>query len=248
MPVPSVEPTFLVALFVTSLVSGATASVVGFGIGSLLTPLMVMRMSVPLAVAAVAVPHALATLLRAYRLRRMINWPIMRTFGSLSALGGLTGAILFTRFSSRALTLTLGALLLATAIAALSDWTSRWRPRGVASGALGFASGLFGGLAGNQGGLRAAALLTYSLAPAAFVATSTAVGVVVDSARLPVYLLRAGPELLALWAPISVASAGVLVGTLLGERILLGLSPARFRKILGVLIGLLGLWLIARTG
>jgi hypothetical protein len=36
----------------------------------------------------------------------------------------------------------------------------------------------------------------------------------------------------------------VLVGTIVGERILLGLSPARFARIVGGAIGLLGLWLI----
>ena len=229
------------------MISGATASIAGFGIGSILTPLMATRLGVPLAVAAVALPHAIATLLRALRLRRAIEWRVMRAFGLLSAVGGLTGALLYTRFSSRFLTLILGALLIATAAAALTDWTSRWRPHGTASGILGFTSGLFGGVAGSQGGLRAAALLAYALAPAAFVATSTAVGVVVDAARLPVYLWRAGTQLLPLWPPIAIASAGVVVGTLLGERILLGLPPAQFRKVIGILIGILGVWLIART-
>lgn len=247
MLAPFDQPVLLVLLLLVSVVAGATASVAGFGIGSLLTPLLATRLGVPLAVAAVAIPHAIATVLRAWRLRRAIDWRVMRSFGVLSAAGGLTGALLYTRFSSRALTLVLGALLLATAVAALSDWTSRWRPHGAASGALGFTSGLFGGVAGNQGGLRAAALLTYALSPAAFVATSTAVGVVVDAARLPVYLSRGGEALLALWPPIGITSVGVVIGTLLGERILLGMSAERFRKVIGALIGILGAWLIARA-
>lgn len=234
----------LLVLLIVSIVAGATAAVAGFGIGSLLTPLLATRLGVPLAVATVAIPHAIATGLRAWRLRRAIDWRVMRTFGALSAAGGLTGALFYTRFSSRALTLVLGALLLATAVAALSDWTSRWRPHGAASGALGFTSGLFGGLAGNQGGLRAAALLTYALSPPAFVATSTAVGVVVDAARLPVYLSGGGHPLLALWPTVATATAGVVIGTLVGQRVLLGLSPARFRRLMGTLIGLLGAWLL----
>jgi len=242
---PSTESTFLIALLVIAILSGATAAIAGFGIGSLLTPLLASSLGVPVAVAAVSVPHALATVVRAWRLRRAVDWRVMRGFGALSAAGGLLGALLYTRVSSRGLTIVLGILLVATSLAALSDWTRRWHPDGRASGALGFLSGLFGGMAGNQGGLRAAALLVYSLTPAAFVATSTMVGVVVDAARLPVYLWRAGEQLAALWILIGVASVGVLIGTLLGERILLGLSPARFRRIIGALIGLLGIWLVA---
>jgi uncharacterized membrane protein YfcA len=99
-------------------------------------------------------------------------------------------------------------------------------------------------VAGNQGGLRAAALTAFRLSPTGFVATATATGLLVDLARAPVYILGAGHQLLQLWLPIGVAAIGVLLGTLIGERILLGLSPARFGQVVGVAIGLLGLWLL----
>jgi uncharacterized membrane protein YfcA len=235
---------FLVIVFVAGILSGVTAAIAGFGIGSLMTPLLAAQLGVSLAVAAVSIPHAIATAVRCWRLRRAISWPIVRTFGVLSAAGGLLGALLYTRAGSRALEITLGILLVATAIAALSDWTRRWKPRGIVAQTLGFLSGLFGGMAGNQGGLRAAALLTFSLTPAAFVATSTAVGLAIDAARMPIYIWRAGPALLTVLAPIGVATAGVLIGTLWGERLLFGLSADTFRRVVGILIGVLGLWLI----
>lgn len=235
---------FLLLLFGVALFGGATASIAGFGIGSLLTPLVASRLGVPVAVAVVAIPHAVATVLRAWRLRAAIDWRVLRTFGVASAIGGLTGALLYTRFSSRALSVVLGALLLATSIMALGDVVRRWHPAGAAATVLGVLSGLFGGMAGNQGGLRAAALLSFGLAPLAFVATSTAVGVIVDAARLPVYLISAGAGMAKLYQPIAVATAGVVAGTLLGERLLLGMSPARFKRVIAFLIGGLGLWLI----
>lgn len=235
---------FLVAVFATAVLSGATAAVAGFGIGSLLTPLLASRLGMTTAVAAVAVPHALATAVRCWRLRRSIDWSVMRTFGLLSAAGGLTGALFYTRLSNRALTIVLAILLLATAVAGVSNWMKRVQVRRGGSGMLGILSGLFGGVAGNQGGLRAAALLAFPLAPLAFVATSTATGLLVDAARLPVYLWRSGPELVPLAGPIAIASLGVLVGTVAGERVLLGMKPERFRVAVSILIGLLGVWLL----
>ena len=189
-------------------------------------------------------PHAIATALRAWRLRDAIDRDVLRGFGLVSAVGALSGALVYARIGAGALTVVLALLLLATSLAALTGWTSRWRARGAAVWGLGLASGLFGGVAGNQGGVRAAALLAFALPPRAFGATSTATGLLVDAARLPVYLWRAGGAIGALWQEIAVASAGVLVGTLLGERILLDMSPERFRRVLGALIGLLGLWLL----
>ena len=237
---------FLVLVFVAGILSGATAAIAGFGIGSILTPLFISRLGGSLAVAAVSIPHAIATAVRCWRLRRAISWPVVRSFGVLSAVGGLIGALLYARVGSRALEITLGVLLVATSVAAITDWTRKWKPSGIVAQTLGFLSGLLGGIAGNQGGLRAGALLIFALKPAEFVATSTAVGLAVDAARMPIYVWRAGPELLTVLAPIGVATAGVLIGTLFGERLLFGLPPERFRRVVGLLIGVLGLWLILK--
>lgn len=235
---------FLLALFAVAVLSGATAAVAGFGIGSLLTPVIGTRFGMAIAIAAVAIPHAAATAFRFWRLRRAVDWRVIRLFGVLSAIGGLTGALLYARLSNRALTIVLGALLVATAVAGLTGWATRWRATGGRAATLGLLSGLFGGVAGNQGGLRAAALLGFDLKPAAYVATSTAIALLVDAARTPIYVWRAGSTLADLTLPIAIATVGVLVGTLLGERLLLGLSPDRFRRIVSAVIGLLGVWLL----
>ncbi len=235
---------FDLAILLVAAFSGATATVVGFGIGSLLTPLLAVRLGTDVAVAAVTIPHALATVVRCWRLRAEISRQVLVRFGLLSAAGGLCGALLYTRLGPSTLTRVLGALLLLTATAQLTGWSSRWHPHGPVVAALGLCSGFFGGVAGNQGGLRAAALTAFRLSPSGFVATATATGLMVDLARLPVYLARGPSELARLWAPIGLSVIGVLVGTVLGERILLGLSPARFGKILALAIGLLGSWLL----
>lgn len=71
-----------------------------------------------------------------------------------------------------------------------------------------------------------------------------AVGGRSPDAGLSMGLWGAGGALVPHAAPIAVACAGVLIGTLLGERILLGLRAERFRKTVAVLIGLLGVWLL----
>lgn len=241
------DPTFLLAVLALGLFSGATASIVGFGIGSLLTPLFATRIGTSLAVAAVTLPHLFATALRCYRLRRDINVAVLARFGLLSAAGGLGGALVFARLGPTVLTGVLGGLLVLTAVANLTGMFRRTPTEGAAVAALGLASGFFGGLAGNQGGLRSAALSAFPLTPKAFVATSTATGLLVDLARTPVYAAVAASDLIALWPPIASAAIGVLGGTLAGERILFGLTPATFRRVLAAAVGVLGVWLLIRT-
>lgn len=235
---------FDVILFAVAVAAGATASISGFGIGSLLTPLLAWRYGTTAAVAAVALPHAAATVLRCWRLRHAIDWRVLAQFGVPSAVGGLLGAVLYARLASNALTVILGALLFLTAVAGVTGMMARLRPKGATVWLLGLASGSFGGLVGNQGGLRSGALMAFGLRPVAFVATATATGVIVDAARTPVYIWRSGVEMAALSLPIAVATAGVLVGTLLGERLLFGLAPEQFRRLVSLLIGVLGIWLL----
>ena len=238
---------FLLIVFVVGVLSGATAAVVGFGIGSLLTPLLLTRLTPTVAVGAVAIPHLIATMLRYVQHRHAIDKTVLARFGIASAIGGFAGAWWQDAVGERWLYVVLGGLLVATAIANLTNNFGGLRlPTSVAI-VLGALSGAFGGLVGNQGGLRAAGLLAFELSPRAYLATSTAVALLIDAARTPVYLTRAGSELMSLALAIAVATAGCVVGTILGERVFLGLPPARYRRIVGAAVGVLGIWLLVRA-
>jgi uncharacterized membrane protein YfcA len=235
---------FAFALSLLAVFAGATASVVGFGIGSLLTPFLALRLGTDVAIAVVVLPHLAGGLMRGWRLRHSIDRSVLLRFGTLSAAGGLLGAFFFARLAPEFLTRVLGLLLLLAASASLAGWTERWKPRGILVWLLGLLSGFFGGVAGNQGGMRAAGLTAFGLTQVEFVATSTAIGVFIDLARTPVYAYSAGSEILDLWALTGMLSAGVMLGTFAGERLLLGLSARSFRTLVSVAIGILGLWFL----
>ncbi|MDY0087509.1 MAG: sulfite exporter TauE/SafE family protein [Coriobacteriia bacterium] len=239
---------FISAIALLSFIAGATASVVGFGIGSLLTPVVATRVGTDVAIAVVVLPHLAGGLLRGWRLRHSIDRHVLVRFGLLSAAGGLVGALAFARLAPTMLARALGVLLVVTATAGLTGWSGRWKPSGPLVWVLGALSGFFGGVVGNQGGLRAAALSTFGLQPSVFVATSTLIGVMIDLVRAPIYFARSPVSLTGLWSLVAVAIAGVLAGTLYGERILLGLSKARFRQVVSVAIALLGLWFLVHPG
>ena len=239
---------FLLLIGAVSIVAGATASVVGFGIGSLITPVLAWRFGPGVAVAAVALPHFAGSVIRGWRLRQFIDRELLLRFGVLSATGGLIGALAFARFAPDVLGRVLGALLLLTAAAGITEWSKRWKPRGAVIWILGALSGFFGGVVGNQGGLRAAALATFDLRPAVFVATSTVIGVVIDLVRSPIYLARTASDLIAIWQLIVIAVCGVVAGTLFGERLLFGMSTERFRRIVSIAIGFLGIWFLLHPG
>src|SRR5512143_1358817 len=239
---------FLLLVGLVGLVAGAIASVVGFGIGSLLTPLFALRVGTQLAVAAVSIPHFLATALRFWRLRAHVDRRVLFGFGLASAAGGLAGALLHAAAGSRVLAVVFGLLLLFVGMSELSGLSRRMRFSGWVAWMAGGVSGLFGGLVGNQGGIRSAALLGFEVPKAAFVATATAIGLIVDAARMPVYFATQAHGILAIWPLVLAAIAGALAGTLLGERVLRRIPERIFRGVVAVLLLALGGWMLIRGG
>ena len=238
---------FTVVATVAAVVAGAIASISGFGIGSVLTPVLSTQFDVRLAIAMVSLPHLAGTFARFLIVRTRIDREVLLGFGAASAIGGLTGAALQTVVQSTALAVVFGGLLVFAGVASLTGF-AQLRFSGHRTALVGGAlSGLLGGLVGNQGGIRAAAPLGFDVEREAFVATATAVALIVDGARIPVYLATQGADLAAPWPLIVVLSIGAVVGTLVGGSALRRMNDVVFRRVVGVLLLLLGFYTLARA-
>jgi uncharacterized membrane protein YfcA len=229
-----------VIVIIAAVLAGAVASVTGFGIGSLLTPTFGLDVGTKVAVAAVSIPHMVGTAVRFWLLRAQLDRRVLLTFGLTSAAGGLCGALLHEWASNVGLTLVFGVLLLFVAASELTGLSKRMRFRGPVAWIAGALSGLLGGLVGNQGGIRSAAMLGVDLPRQTFVGTATAVALIVDGARLPVYLVTNGREVFAMWPTVAIASVGVIVGTVVGHRVLVRIPESTFRPVVAVVLALLG--------
>jgi uncharacterized protein len=233
--------TFALLIFAAAFGAGAISAVAGFGIGTILTPLLGFGIGVRLAVAAASIPHFIGNSARLWTLRHRVDRNVLKSFGLMSAAGALAGALLHAVASIPTLKFGMAVLLIIAGALGVAGYSDRVRmgPRGAwFAGAL---SGFLGGFVGNQGGIRAAAMLALDVRKEVFVATAVAIALVVDGARLPIYALTTGRELLNAWTIVAIASTGVLAGTLLGK-LLLGWIPENiFRRIVSALLVALGI-------
>ncbi len=78
-----------IGVLLASVLAGGIAAISGFGIGSLLTPILAVHYGTKLAVAIVSVPHLVGTAARFIGLRKHIDKKVFLNFGILSAAGGL---------------------------------------------------------------------------------------------------------------------------------------------------------------
>jgi uncharacterized membrane protein YfcA len=238
---------FGILLGAVAAIAGAIAAVTGFGVGSVLTPTLAVATGTKLAVAAIAIPHFVVTAQRFWKLRRYVDRHILLGFGVASAIGGLGGALLGTRISSRGLAVVFGILLIVAGISELTGWIQRVRWGRRAAWIAGGLSGALGGLVGNQGGIRTAAMLGFNVPKESFVATATAIGLFVDGARLPVYLATQWREIFTIWPLVLMATVGGVIGTAFGTRALGRVPEHVFRRVLAVLLIVLGLYMAIAT-
>jgi uncharacterized protein len=234
---------FAALIAFVGLVAAGIASVTGFGIGSLLTPVLAIETGTKVAVAAVAIPHVVGTAQRFWLLRRYVDRRVLFGFGIASAAGGLAGALVHVWVSSRALTVVFGVVVAIAGVSELTGWMRRVRWGRTSAWVAGGVSGALGGMVGNQGGIRTAALLGFDVPRESFVATATAIGLFVDAARLPVYFATQWSDLVRVWPLVLVATLAVVAGTALGTRILGRLQQATFRRVIGVLLVTLGIYM-----
>ena len=209
--------------------------------------MLALQVDTRLAVAAVSIPHLIGTSLRFALMHGGVDRRVLWNFGLTSAAGGLAGALLYGAASSRWLTILFGILLLFAAVSEVTGLARRMRFRGWVAWMAGALSGMLGGLVGNQGGIRSAALIGFDLRKELFVGTATAIALFVDGARVPIYLYTQHDELRAHLTWIALAVAGVIAGTIIGSRALGRIPEVWFRRVLALVLAILGVAMLLRA-
>ncbi len=234
----------------------------GFGLGTLLMPVVAIFFPVEIAIALTAVVHLANNVFKAVLLGRRANSDVFFRFGIPAVAAALLGALLLGRLSGTAPLLEYQALGRTFAITALGLVTGllilffvavesspriasaavdpKWLPLG------GVVSGFFGGLSGHQGAFRSMFLLKAGLDKQEFVATGVMIAIAVDLARTGIYGFRFLEARSAIdWSLVGTAALAAFVGAYLGARLLEKVTLAGVRAIVSVLLVMIAFGLMS---
>ncbi len=219
----------------------------GFGLGTILAPVMMIFFPVDVAIAMTGVVHFVNNIFKLFLVGKQASREVIIRFGLPAVLAALPGAWLmlsmadydpiytYSLFTSSyevyPLKLLIAILLFIFAILDLLPAASNWQFSKNKLPIGGLLSGFFGGLSGNQGALRSAFLIKAGLSKESFVASAVVVSCLVDISRIGVYssrMFEAG--IVDNWLILSFASGSAIVGAMLGKRLLKKVS-FRFMRI-----------------
>lgn len=253
-----------VVLCTVALVCAGLGLFTGFGLGTVLMPVMALFVPVAAAVSATAVVHFANNLFKLALLGRYADRLVVVRFALPAMVAAAGGAWLLGRLAggeplaTYALLghmcrvtpagLVVGSLIAVFAVVELLRPGQRIhvRPRHLVIG--GLLSGFFGGLSGHQGALRAAVLINCGLSKEAFVGTSVVASCLVDVTRISVYvwqwLVAGTPRESGLQehvGPLAAAIAAAVTGSYIGTRLLPRVRLTQIRALIGLALAALGL-------
>jgi hypothetical protein len=232
----------------------------GFGLGTLLLPVMAVFFPIDAAIALTAIVHLLNNLFKFALLGRHADKATVLRFGLPAILAALLGARLLLwlshlqplltyhlgghQFQVMPVKLVVACLMVFFALFDLLprfaqiSFDKKYLPLG------GLLSGFFGGLSGHQGALRSAFLIKSGLGKETFIATGVAITLMVDIPRIAVYsanlpLLAAGDGLPLLAAAVLAAFSGAFIGNRLLKKVTLrAIQILVAVMLLGISVGL----------
>lgn len=229
----------------------------GFGLGTVLMPVIAIFFPIPVAVALTAVVHLLNSLFKLVLLWRAVDRRVVLFFGVPALFAAIPGALLLDyltflqplagydlndkHFTITPVKLAAGLLLLIFATAELIPIFERAGKHRLGLPLGGALSGFFGGLSGNQGAFRGAFLVRAGLTKEAFIASNAAIAALVDASRLLIYGLTfersliAGQGTLIAWATL-----GAFLGVFLGTRLLAKVTIVFVQRLVALVLYLIG--------
>jgi uncharacterized membrane protein YfcA len=190
----------------------------GFGLATMITPVVFLWLEPHEAVAVVGIVHGSHNAWKLKVLRSSVDYSAVRRYGWAMVVGALIGAALNTAVEADPLLFIVGIALVLLPLLSISEKWTDYRLPETEDRIGGFGSGFFGGLTGHQGALRAMFLQKRLPDKSEYAATAAVLALVVDVTRVPVYVALEGWQILdAGWLILGLVLAAVL-GVQLGKR------------------------------
>jgi uncharacterized membrane protein YfcA len=232
----------LVALL--TIVASAVGTLTGFGTSTVMVPVLVSFYPLPQTLFLVGIIHWFGDIWKMLLFRSGVRWRLILLFGATGIIATVFGGLLVFRVPGELLSRLLGVFLLGyVAFVFLKNRfvVPQTTVNALAGGAF---YGLCAGIFGVGGAVRGAFLSAYDLPKAVYIFTAGAIGLVVDSGRIATYWWEGAGLKPELWWGLLLFVPASFVGARIGERIVARVPQERFRTVISVFLGLVGLKLL----
>ena len=238
--------TELLLILVLVIIASAIGTVTGFGLSTVMIPVMVLLYAMPESLLFVGVIHWFNDLWKLLLFREGIRWKLILSFGIPGIVATVIGAHLVLAIPSAILQRVLGVFLISYVAFLFVKSAFRVKQNNVAAGVGGALSGFSAGVFGMGGAIRALFLSAFDLPKPVYLATAGVIAIAIDTSRLTTYLWQGTRiEPMLFWGMILFVPASFL-GARLGKGLLNRIPQEHFRQIVAAFLFIIGIRLLIR--
>ena len=230
------ELVLIVVSMIITILAAALTVPAGFGLATMLTPVVLLWLPPHEAIAVVAIIHGAHNAWKLKMLRSCVDYTAVKRYGWALVIGAIIGAVLHSHIPSDPLLLVVGVALIILPILSVTERWTNIRLPDAEDRIGGFGSGFFGGLTGHQGALRAMFLQKRLPDKVAYAATASILALAVDITRIPIYIMFEGSAILDEYILIPCLVMSAILGVNLGKRWLTKWKQTQIRS--GILIAI----------
>ena len=230
-----------IVFLVVSYGAAVAATIAGFGSSTLLIPVAILFMDIKTAVFVVAVFHLFNNVFKIRMFRKHIDFKIFLLFGIPSILLAFAGAMLISLIPLYTVKIVLGVFLIVYAVYSFikpAFGLKKSKPIAIVGGSL---SGFLAGLIGLGGAIRGAFLTAFNLPKEIYVATSAMIAVVIDTTRIPTYLITKTVEDTSHYILLPFLCVMAYFGVKTGKILLQKINQVTFRRIVSIALFAVGI-------
>lgn len=243
----------IIIISIVALLTAILTFFSGFGLGTILTPVMMLFFPVEIAIALTGVVHFSNNIFKLFLIGKNFDKDVLIRFGIPAVIFAFIGAFVLLHipnlhpifrytlfgktFEIYTMKLIVAVLMMFFAIVDLIPFFNNLQFNKNKLPIGGALSGFFGGLTGAQGALRSAFLIRSGMTKEAFIGTTVVISSFVDLTRLSVYSTRLLQIDLNENLPlISIATLSAISGAFIGNKLLKKVTLSFLQKTVAIML------------
>ncbi len=234
----------IILITVLSFVGNIIGTVSGFGVGTIITPILLFMLPYPVTIFLVCILHFIHDIFKLFFFKSGIDWQLFWHFGMPSIIAAALGALLVGTAQSDILAALLG-LFLIVVVVMMTLFPRVQLPKTITSGVVGgLISGFLAGIFGVRGAVRSLFFVAMEVDKMSLIGTTGLISFFIDATRLGVYYWDGIKlDIGFYWGMLLFVPASFL-GVYVGKGVVHYVSQKTFNRIVSFFLALVGVKLL----